>query len=173
MREGLREVAHQATGDRVVFLRQEAEVVAQTDQPVEKLTGVVRPAQQRQAVTEPERAGQEGPLPSGEAVHVPRLVRVVPQHEPAFDELALDGLDGAPDTWVVSGQEAHERDHEQTGVELVGAVVLGERTLFDVEALVADLVVDLVADLAPAVDAAPRGGTRRWSGRLGRSPPRP
>ena len=53
---------------------------------------------------------------------------------------------------IVGGQEADQWDHQQAGVELIGSVVLGERSLVRVEALVADLIVDLLAHLLPAVD---------------------
>ena len=150
--EGLGKVAHQPTGHRVVLLGQEAEVVAKSEEPIEELAGVVVPSQQRKAVGQPERTGQEGAFPAGQPVDVAGVDGPVPQHESPLDQLALDGLDGSPDPRVVSGQEPDQRDHQQAGVELVGSVVLGERALVGVEALVADLVVDLLADLLPVVD---------------------
>ncbi len=56
----------------------------------------------------------------------------------------------------VAGQETHQGNHQQAGVELVGPVVLGERALFRVEALGRDLGVDLLAKGAPLVDGALR-----------------
>ena len=128
MGERLGEVAHQASGHRVVLLGQETEVVAQSQQPVEELAGVVVAAQQREAVGQPERAGQKGPLPAGQPVDVAGVDGAVAQHESPLDQLALDRLDGAAYPRVVGGEESDQRDHQKTGVELVGSVVLGERT---------------------------------------------
>ncbi len=108
--------------------------------------------QHGQAVGQPERAGQKGALPTAESVHITGVDGAVPEDEPAVDQLALDSLDGAPHPGIVGREEADQRDHQQTGVELVGPVVLGERPDRGVEPLVADLVMDLLADLLPPVD---------------------
>ena len=62
MGEGLRKVSEQPAGDRVVFLRQEANVVAHREQSLEELPGFGMPALEREVVGEPEGAGQECPL---------------------------------------------------------------------------------------------------------------
>jgi UDP-N-acetyl-D-mannosaminuronic acid transferase (WecB/TagA/CpsF family) len=66
--EGLREVADQPSRPRVVLLGEEADVVAQVEQALEALAGVVAPAHLLEAVHEPERAHQEGALVTGQAV---------------------------------------------------------------------------------------------------------
>ena len=48
--------------DRVVLLREQAEVVAQAEQPREQLARLVDAAEQREVGREPERAGQEDAL---------------------------------------------------------------------------------------------------------------
>src|SRR3954464_1025201 len=50
------------------------------------------------------------------------------------------------------GQEADQRDQQQAGVELAGAIGLRERVAFGVETLAAHLVVDLRTQRAPSVD---------------------
>ena len=58
VRERLGEVAEQPARLRVVLLRQQAEVVAEIDQPPEQLVRLVVAAEQLVAVAEPELARQ-------------------------------------------------------------------------------------------------------------------
>src|SRR5690606_31351009 len=58
VRQGLRIVAEHPPLARVVFLGQEAEVVAEPEQPLEERLGVLAPAQEREVVREPEGARQ-------------------------------------------------------------------------------------------------------------------
>src|SRR4051795_1157903 len=60
--ERLGEVAYQAARAGVVLLRQQAEVVAQREQPLESLHSLLVASLQRVVVGEPERAREEGPL---------------------------------------------------------------------------------------------------------------
>ena len=73
MTEGLREVADQAAGRGVVLLGEQADVVAEGQQPLEQFHGLLVAAHERVVVGEPEAAGEEGafagrqpvlPLPS-------------------------------------------------------------------------------------------------------------
>ena len=73
--ERLREVAELAAGDRVVFLGEQADVVAEVEQPLEQLARLVVPALQRQHLDEPERAGEEDALAGGQPVDVAVVVR--------------------------------------------------------------------------------------------------
>ena len=127
-----------------------------------------------QAVHQPERAGQEGALPPGQPVDRAVVGGAVAQDEPVVHELALHGFDGAHHPRVARREEAHQRDHEHAGVELVGAVVLREGADLVVVALLADLGEDVVAQRAPLARAAPRApATPRGCGRPGRPRPRP
>src|SRR6185437_2129875 len=63
------------------------------------------------------------------------------------------------------------RDEQDRGVQVGGAVVLGERPAVGVVAVGADLLVDLVPDLLPAAGRAGLGRSR-WP-RPGQRPPRP
>ena len=94
----------QPAGHRVVLLGQQPEIVAQPEEPVEELAGVVVAPEHREAVGQPERTGQKGTFAAGQPVDVAGVDRAVAQHESAIDQLALDGLDGAPDPRVRAGR---------------------------------------------------------------------
>ena len=149
MREGLREVADLAAEARVVLLREQADVVGEAGEPVEQLVRLVVAADQREAVGQPERAGQERPLAGWQAVV--GLRGVVAQHEAVPHELALDRLHRADDALVVRRQEADDGDHQRRRVQPARAVGLGERAALGVEPALAHLAVDPRAQLAPAV----------------------
>ena len=152
--EGLREVSDHAPGVGVVLLGQQAEVVAQGEQPLEDLDRLVGTPDHVQAVDQPEGAGEERPLPALQAVDRAVVARLVAQHEAVIHQLALDRLDRADHPGVGGGQEADQRDHEDAGVEQVAVVVLGEGADLLVESLVAHLVEDLLAQGAPLVEGA-------------------
>src|SRR5436190_22754997 len=59
MRERLGEVAEHALCLRVVLLREEVQIVAEVDEPAEKLVRLLVPPQQLVAVAEPERAREK------------------------------------------------------------------------------------------------------------------
>src|SRR4051812_12715947 len=63
--EGLREVADLALQARVPLLGEEAQVVAERQELLEELAGLVDPADHREVVRHPERAGQERALVAG------------------------------------------------------------------------------------------------------------
>ena len=71
-------------------------------------------------------------------------------------QLALDRLDGADHPLVVRRQEAHLRDEQQRGVQLLRAVGLREGVALLVVALLAHVPVDVVAQLAPPLQRAVR-----------------
>ena len=75
MRERLGEVPEQAAGPRVVLLRQQAEIVAEVDEPPEELVRLVVAAEQLVAVAEPERARQEHALARRQPVRGVLVVR--------------------------------------------------------------------------------------------------
>ena len=68
VREGLREVADLAPERRVVLLGEEAEVVAQAQQPLEEALGLVEAPGEGVVVDEPEAADQKGRFVAGESV---------------------------------------------------------------------------------------------------------
>ena len=170
MRERLREVPDQAPGVDVVLLGEQAEVVAEREQPLEERLRLGEAALEHHHLDEPERARQERPLAGREPVDAGvLLVGAVPLDEPVAHEVPLDRRDRARDARVVDGEEADEGHQQQARVEPRRAVELGERAELLVESLPADLVVDLVAELAPALDRpvapvlldAPHGAVER------------
>ena len=80
------------------------------------------------------------------------MARRVAGQKPVARQLALDRLDRPDQAVIVRRQEAGQRDRERGGVQLGGAVVLGERVAVRVEAALADLCVDLVANLTPPLE---------------------
>src|SRR5580704_1639604 len=93
MREGLREVADHPSGERVVFLRKETELIAQREQALEQFDRILLAADHVEAVDEPERTGQERPLPAREPIDRSVVIGAVAQHEAVIDQVALDGFD--------------------------------------------------------------------------------
>src|SRR5262245_28428988 len=141
VRERLREVAEQPLLVRVVLLGEQAEVVADSEQPLEERARLVPAAEGGEAVDEPERARQEHALAGREAVDLARVLLAVALDEAVARQVALDALDRADDARVVDRQEADERDEQGARVERLRAVRLHERVQLDVEALAAYLVV--------------------------------
>ncbi len=74
MGERLREVAEHPLRNRVVLLRNQAEVVAEADEPREELFRLVAAADQGEIRCEPERARQEDPLARREPVDLDVLL---------------------------------------------------------------------------------------------------
>ncbi len=106
VREGLREVADHPSGERVVFLREQTELVAQREQALEQFDRVLLAADHVEAVDEPERTGQERPLPPREPVDRSVVIGAVAQHEAVIDQIVFDGFDGRDHPLVGRGQEA-------------------------------------------------------------------
>ena len=78
----------------------------------------------------------------------------VPVDEAVAHELTLDRGHGADHPWIVGREETDEWDHQQTRIQSLRAVELGEGVELDIEALLADLPVDLGAGRAPPVGRA-------------------
>ena len=158
----------------VVLLGQHADVVLQAPQLLEQREGLVAPADEREVVHQPERGHEERALTGGEPVDAVVVRGRVAQDEAVHHQLALDRLDGADDPRVGRREEADTRQHQQAGVELVGAVVLHEAVLLGVEALLADLGLDLVGERrATSRSADPCARAARTSSRPGRTRPTP
>lgn len=106
----MREVAEEAARRRVVFLGEQAEIVAEREQFLEVAAGIVGAADEGEVVDEPEAAGQEGAFVAGEALDEGLFGGALAVDEWAVGELALDRLDGAAHARVVWWEEAGERD---------------------------------------------------------------
>ena len=132
---------------------EQADVVAQVEQPLEQLAGLVVPPLQRERVGEPERARQEHALAGREAVDGAVAPRPVAEHE-AVRPSARAGS-RRPSTRTAGRSAARNPTsgiRSSARVELVGAVRLRERLLALAPRALEHLGVDLVAERAPAVD---------------------
>ena len=96
MAEGLREVAKHAARVRIIFLRQQSDVVLQFKQPVEKLSRFLITAEQNIDVGKPEAAGEENALARRQSI-VNRL-GPIPEHEPVMKQALLDLREGVEAT---------------------------------------------------------------------------
>jgi hypothetical protein len=100
--EGLGKVPHLSLARHVVLLGQETEVVGQSREPLEQVRGLLGAAVGRQSADQPERAGQELPFISSEAIV--RVGSGVARDEAVAAELSGYGVDGAGDAVVVPGR---------------------------------------------------------------------
>jgi hypothetical protein len=107
VRERLREIANLPSGSRVVFLRQQPDIVAQFEKPLEHPPRVGIPALQDVVVGKPKTAGEEGTFVSGQAVNC--ALCIVPRDKTIPQQVFLNGGYRAYDPGVVSRQEADQR----------------------------------------------------------------
>src|SRR5262245_8435488 len=117
---------------------------ARGEQPLEQLLGLGDPPRECIVVGQPEAAGQERTLRSGQAVGAG--LGVVAKHEAIPDQVLLDGGDGGHDAWIGRGQEAEVRNQQHAGVQRVAAVRLREGSDARIEAALADLGMDALAE---------------------------
>src|SRR5579864_2021167 len=73
VRERLREIAELTLRSRIVFLREEPDVVGEADETIEERHRLVAAAEQLEAVDEPERARKEDALARRKPVDAARL----------------------------------------------------------------------------------------------------
>src|SRR5271169_5999934 len=115
MREGLWEVSDLAREARVELLCEKSDIVAQRQQTLEKLAGLVDASLQDIVVGQPKAAGQKGPLSGRQAVHA--LSGVVTHDETVDDEAVFDRLYGSDDARVGRRKKADERHQQEARVE--------------------------------------------------------
>lgn len=145
----------------VPFLAEQANVVAQGQEPFEKFGGLCAAAGAQESVDEPEGAGEKDALGAGQTVVA--VFGSVAQHETVCGQVALDGVDGTQDAGVVRREEADSGDQEQAGIECGAAVGLHERVHPRVEAVLHDVPVDGVPQVFPPLC---RSGEAELSGSL-------
>jgi hypothetical protein len=80
----------------------------QSEEPLEQRLGVCLATHQRERIREPEGAWEEVALAGRQTIDAG--MRSIAQHQSVDDELALDGLDGAPHARV--GRPAESRPAE-------------------------------------------------------------
>src|ERR1700684_3529722 len=150
MRECLGEVAKLTTAVRIVFLRQQPNVVAQRQQALEQSPRLLVPPEQHVIVDQPEAAGEESALPRRQAVD--RGSGVVAHHESLAKKLAFDCGDRALDAGIVRRQKADDGNEQKARVQRRIAQRLDERVFVSVIAARAHLVMNRVTDSAPALE---------------------
>ena len=97
MAQRLREVAHQAATAQIVFLGQEADVIAHLEETFERFTRVRLAPLHLPAICKPTAAGQERALPAG-------LRSLRPVDQPVLKQLAFDPCDGRSDARTIAGR---------------------------------------------------------------------
>ena len=80
VRERLREVSQKTAATGIILFRQQADVIAQRKQPFEQHLRFCVPSLQHQVVSQPETAGEEGPLAWRQAIV--RSASVIAQQQP-------------------------------------------------------------------------------------------
>src|SRR5690349_376702 len=101
MRECLREIAKLPLRLRVIFLRKQANIVAQREQTLEKGACFGISMLQLVVCGEPEAAREKHAFSGRQAVDV--RLGSIPQHQPVDHEVALDSCDRAAYPWIVCG----------------------------------------------------------------------
>src|SRR6516162_5553289 len=94
----LGEISHEAPRACIIFLRQEADVVAQPEQPLEQLLGLLLAAKEIVGVRQPEAAGEKGAFARRQSVI--GLVRAIAMHKAVNEKVAFDGCDRALHSWI-------------------------------------------------------------------------
>src|SRR5580700_1088840 len=143
VRESLWEIAEHPFRHRVVFLGEQAQIVPEREQPLEQCDRVVTPADQREAVGEPEAAGEKDALAGRQPVGT--RAAWVTANKAVLNQLALDRLDRAADPRVLARQKAELRDQQQRGVEIAPSVIPDEGVARGVVGAIEDLRVYFVA----------------------------
>src|SRR5437868_2214304 len=101
MRERLREIAHLPAGSRIVFLRQQSEIVAQIEEPLEQRPRVHIAALQDIIVGEPEAASKERSYIPRQAVN--SALGVVARDKAVSQQELFYGSHRAHDAGIVGG----------------------------------------------------------------------
>lgn len=155
--EGLREVADLPAISRIVFLREQPEIVAQRQQAVEQTLGLLAASDGDVGVREPEAAGQEDAFTGFEPVIGD--FRVVAAYEAVDEQVPFDRLDSPDISWIARRDEADLGEQQQAGVERLLAKGRPEGVAHRIEATVAHLGMDTCPQLPPLVDRAAQSMT--------------
>src|SRR3954466_16095314 len=107
MRKCLWKIPNLAFRNRVIFLRQQSDIVANREQPFEHLRGLVLATLQNKVIDIPKRAGKKARFVEWHAFHVARRItanETLPKHA------LFDCGHGAKDPWILGWQETDERN---------------------------------------------------------------
>src|SRR5919198_4268714 len=120
------------------------------DRAREQALGILVAVQQKETLCEPERGKEERAFPFREAVV--ELPVAIALDETVVDKIVLDRFDRGSDTGVVCREKADQRQPQETGVDLVGAVEAHEATALPAIAVREHVFPDLVTESPPSVD---------------------
>src|ERR1700731_378107 len=109
---------------RAVLLCEEPRIVPERKQSFEKGMFPRVAVLKRIVVGEQKTAGEEGAFPRGQTVDV--YVGAVTPHQAINHDVSLDRRDGAAPAQIVRRQEAHDRQQQQTRIELLVTKALCE-----------------------------------------------
>jgi hypothetical protein len=107
MRERLRKIAQLPPCLRIVFFREQANIVAQREQALEQGACFDLAVLQPVIVGKPKAARKKNTFSRRQAVNF--RSRSIAQHKAVYHELPLDRRDGAAHARIVCRQEANER----------------------------------------------------------------
>src|SRR5437016_1378831 len=115
MGEGLREIAYERAASRLVFFRQQAEIVAQRDQTAKQLLRFAPAASAGVRIDKPEAAGQESAFAAGQAIL--GLLGLIAQNKSLPQQVLFDGANGAEHSGVVGRQKPDRWYQEQARIQ--------------------------------------------------------
>jgi hypothetical protein len=119
-----------------------------------------RDVQQGQGIGQPEGAGQKRSLARRQAIDL--WGGGIAGHEAIGHQMPFDRLHGAAHPRIAWGQEAHQWDHQEAGIEGFPLVVLHEGVALGIKPPLADLRMDDVTELTPALNRALHAMTLEW-----------
>src|ERR1700722_8380205 len=96
-------------------------------------------------IGQPKRTRKKNAFATWQSVNI-LFLRSISKYEAVLHKLAFNRLDRAADTLIGSRQKAGDRHQEQTGIECVRPVILGEGFLVGVVATFANFRVNLIAN---------------------------
>ena len=112
----LREIAQHAAAQRIDLLRQQADVIAARQQPIEQLAGVLVPTLQDVIVDQPEAAGEKSALARRQPVR--RIIGVVAEHEfVVYQQPPLDGAHRPAHERIIGVKKSLQLNVQQASVE--------------------------------------------------------
>ena len=150
MRQRLRKIAGEAAGHRIVFFRQQPEIVRHRGNALQQHLGAVDVSTQHIGIGEPERASQEGSF--NRRLFVRNCARIVPEYEAVRHQMFLDSRQRPGNTRIGRWEEANRRNQKRAGVEHLRTVGFDEGVLVAIKALLADVAMDGIAQFAPVLD---------------------
>jgi hypothetical protein len=139
MAESLREITDQTPGSGVPFLSQQADVIAQRQEPLKIASGFPHASLHGAAIGKPASADQE------RAFIRPFIIAPPSPHEPILAKDAFGGIDCPCDSRISDGQKTNLRQARQARVDLLGTEPANEAANGSVETFAAYSCVHFIA----------------------------